>query len=561
MEKSYIISYNGEEYELKNELEKYNIKKYTILNNKLANIYVDESFDGRILNKLEFVYDWMLSIPVSSLIEIGDDNYDKGARAREVSEVDYIDRNPYMDAFGEGTIIAIIDSGIDYLHPDFINEDGSSKIISIWDQESDKGNPPENLNFGSEFTREDINKYIKINSYELTKDIVGTGTIAAGISSGNGRLNSLYKGIAPKSELLIVKLKPIKDIYKKGTVGYELSDFLAGISYVVNITKKYNKNFILNLTVSERSESIILTNFLDTFNELKKDGKIVVSGMGNQGNTDIHFSGKFTSMEETEDVIIQIGNQENLDISVSCIGPDKISATLISPSGEYSYPIQYSPDENIYNGTFNIEKTKYSLRYIYPWVKSGTEEIFIKLKNVKPGMWTLRLEPEFIITGEYDVYLPNKNLIDKDTRFVNSNYFSTTNIFAATENVISVGGFNNQIDSMWLGSSVGTLNQVPLKPDIVAPCINIIGPYKDKTYIKASGTGVSSSIVTGIVAILVDFLVSQSNLNQRLIFTDIIKTYLMIGADRFIYKYPNIRMGYGVLNLRNTIQQISQNLR
>ncbi|MCU9812542.1 S8 family serine peptidase [Paraclostridium sp. AKS81] len=224
MEKSYIISYNGEEYELKNELEKYNIKKYTILNNKLANIYVDESFDGRILNKLEFVYDWMLSIPVSSLIEIGDDNYDKGARAREVSEVDYIDRNPYMDAFGEGTIIAIIDSGIDYLHPDFINEDGSSKIISIWDQESDKGNPPD-LNFGSEFTREDINKYIKINSYELTKDIVGTGTIAAGISSGNGRLNSLYKGIAPKSELLIVKLKPIKDIYKKGTLGYELSDF------------------------------------------------------------------------------------------------------------------------------------------------------------------------------------------------------------------------------------------------------------------------------------------------------------------------------------------------
>ena len=176
-------------------------------------------------------------------------------------------------------------------------------------------------------------------------------------------------------------------------------------------------------------------------------------------------------------------------------------------------------------------------------------------------MWTLRLKPEFIITGEYDVYLPNKNLIDKDTRLVNSNYFSTTNILAATENIISIGGFNNEIDSMWLGSSIGTFNQVPLKPDIVAPCVNIVGPYKEKTYAKASGTGVSRSIVTGVVSILVDFLVSQSNLNQRLIYTDIIKTYLMIGADRFIYKYPNIRMGYGVLNLRNTIQQISQNLR
>lgn len=559
--KSYIITYNGEVYELKNELESYNINKYAILNEKLATIYVDEFFDEKILNKLEFVYDWMLSIPVSSLIEISDNNDSKGARVRELSEINYIDRNPYIDVFGSGNAIAIIDSGIDYMHPDFINKDGSSKIIAIWDQDNDAGNTPENLNFGSEFTRKDINEYIKMNSYELTKDTEGTGTIAAGIACGNGNLNSQYKGVAPKSELLIVKLRAIKDVYKKGIVGYELSDFLAGISYVVNFIKKYNKNLILNLTVSERSESIILTNFLDTFNELKRPGNIVVSGMGNEGNTDIHCSGKFTSMEEVEDVIIQIGNQENLDISVSCIGPDKISATLISPSGEYSYPIQYSPDENIYNGTFNIEKTKYSLRYIYPWIKSGTEEILIKLKNVKPGMWTLRLKPEFIITGEYDVYLPNKNLIDKDTRFVNSNYFSTTNIFAATENVISIGGFNNEIDSMWLRSSIGTFNQVPLKPDIVAPCVNIVGPYKEKTYVKASGTGVSSSIVTGVVSILVDFLVSQSNLNQRLIYTDIIKTYLMIGADRFIYKYPNIRLGYGVLNLRNTIQQISQNLR
>lgn len=89
---------------------------------------------------------------------------------------------------------------------------------------------------------------------------------------------------------------------------------------------------------------------------------------------------------------------------------------------------------------------------------------------------------------------------------------------------------------MWLGSSIWTFNQVPLKPDIVDPYVNIVGPYKEKTYVKASGTGV--------VSILVDFLVSQSNLNQRLIYTDIIKTYLMIGADRFIYKYPNIRMGY-----------------
>ena len=158
--KSYIITYNGEVDELKNELESYNINKYAILNEKLATIYVDEFFDEKILNKLEFVYDWMLSIPVSSLIEIRDNNDSKGARVRDLSEINYIDRNPYIDVFGSGNTIAIIDSGIDYLHPDFINKDGSSKIIAIWDQDSDIGNTPENLNFGSEFTRKDINEYI-----------------------------------------------------------------------------------------------------------------------------------------------------------------------------------------------------------------------------------------------------------------------------------------------------------------------------------------------------------------------------------------------------------------
>lgn len=118
---------------------------------------------------------------------------------------------------------------------------------------------------------------------------------------------------------------------------------------------------------------------------------------------------------------------------------DKISANLISPSGEEGYPAEYAPDEKIYKGTFNVEGTSYISKYIYPWIKSGTEEIIISLNNVKQGIWTLRLMLEFILIDEYNIYLPNKNLIDKEIRFINSNYFSTTNIFSTTENVIAVG--------------------------------------------------------------------------------------------------------------------------
>ncbi|MDZ4910583.1 S8 family serine peptidase, partial [Clostridium perfringens] len=143
-------------------------------------------------------------------------------------------KNPYITSSGKGILIAIIDSGIEYLHPDFINNDNTSKIASIWDQSSNKKPPPEGAIFGSEFTREDINKAIKENNDTLTKDEVGTGTIAAGICSGKGNLNPSYSGVALDSELVVVKLREYEDRFKVGIKNYVDTDFLAAINYVLN---------------------------------------------------------------------------------------------------------------------------------------------------------------------------------------------------------------------------------------------------------------------------------------------------------------------------------------
>ena len=59
-----------------------------------------------------------------------------------------------------------------------------------------------------------------------------------------------------------------------------------------------------------------------------------------------------------------------------------------------------------------------------------------------------------------------------------------------------------------------------------------------------------------------EYLRSQSYYSRNLLFTEVIKTYLMIGADKKdIYTYPNVNMGYGLLNFRSTMQQIAKNLR
>ena len=104
--------------------------------------------------------------------------------------------------YGSGIITAIIDSGIDYAHPDFCNADGTTRILELWDQSLDRI-----------FTQAEINEALQAplsqERYQLvpSRDLSGHGTHVAGIAAGNGRASDgQYRGVAPLSSLLIVKL-------------------------------------------------------------------------------------------------------------------------------------------------------------------------------------------------------------------------------------------------------------------------------------------------------------------------------------------------------------------
>ena len=560
MEKSYIIIYNIPVDRLEENLKNNNINRYIILNNTIVALYVDDSFKEEILDRIDGIIWWERSSVMSSLIELTN-NLPNGETVRTAAGTEYIYKNPYITPTGKDIIIVIIDSGINYLHPDFIKSDNTTKIISIWDQESTLKPPPEGYLFGSEFTREEINEYIKRNDSSLSVDNIGTGTIAAGIAAGLGRGNSNYDGVAIDSELVVIKLKSYKDTFAKGKVNYEESDFLAGIKYALEVADRENKRMVINLTVGARSTSGIEVSMLDSFEDLVGSGRIVVCGAGNEGNTDIHYSGNIQMADKSQDIIIQVGEQVNLDITLCPIGPDKIGAAIISPGGEMGYVINYTPEPFVYRGRFNLEDTSYEMRYIYPWIKSGNEMLDITLKNIKPGIWTLRIFPEFIINGNYSVYLPNKNLISPQTRFTDSSSDATITLFGVIKKVITVGAYNDRTDSLWIGSSKGPVVKRQIKPDIVAPGVDIIGPYQNDAYNTATGTGVSSSVVAGIVAIMMSYIISQEEESRNLLFSEPLKTFLMLGATRKeIYTYPNMAQGYGILNLRNTLAAISNNI-
>ena len=60
-----------------------------------------------------------------------------------------VQSQPYLNLKGEGVLIGFIDTGIDYRLDCFKNSDGTSRIVSIWDQSITGNDSPFELNYGT----------------------------------------------------------------------------------------------------------------------------------------------------------------------------------------------------------------------------------------------------------------------------------------------------------------------------------------------------------------------------------------------------------------------------
>lgn len=150
---------------------------------------------------------------------------------------------------GKGVLVACVDSGIDYSHPDFRNPDGSSRILRLWDQ-TIPGNPPKGYPIGTEYTKEDIDRALKAPTLKERLDAVpsqdtsGHGTGVMGIAAGNGRaMNGIDRGVAYESSLIVVKLGiPKEEGFPRTT------ELMQGIDYVIRQSLEMKMPVAINLS-------------------------------------------------------------------------------------------------------------------------------------------------------------------------------------------------------------------------------------------------------------------------------------------------------------------------
>ena len=149
---------------------------------------------------------------------------------------------------GKGILVGVVDSGVDFFHPDFRNEDGSSRILRLWDQ-SINGNPPEGYTRGTEYTKEEIDEELVLGETEgrrlvPSRDVSGHGTAVLGIAAGNGTVSEgVNRGVAYESEILVVKMG------NAGTNSFpRTTELMEGIDYLVRQAAALGKPIAINIS-------------------------------------------------------------------------------------------------------------------------------------------------------------------------------------------------------------------------------------------------------------------------------------------------------------------------
>ncbi|MCC0628560.1 MULTISPECIES: bifunctional germination protease/germinant receptor pseudoprotease CspBA [unclassified Clostridioides] len=479
------------------------------------------------------------TIKMSLLGEINQGTFG-GVVATEEIGVNFFKNNPNITITGRGTIIAIADTGIDYLHRDFIYPDGTSKILYLWDQTKD-GNPPEGFYIGTEYTREDINRAIANNDPSLSQDEVGQGTMLSGICAGLGNVNSEYAGIAEEAELIIIKLAKIDGFYNNAML-------FAASQYAYKKAFELGRPIVVNVSLGS-SSLVGLTNRSNSEKAFFTRGLCLIAGAGNEGNTQTHTSGRIPPTGFVDIELELNEDEEEVSLELWLNKPDKADVIIISPSGEESKSVGVSSYNRI-TGLFDLEGTEYFITYVYPTTFSGQQFTNITLRNAKRGVWKVRLIGVYIINGIYNLYLPNRVFLKSGTRFRQVDPFYTINYPAVQDDLITVGAYNTINNSLWQSSSRGPTIEDRLKPDLVAPGVSIIAAYPGNRYATITGTAAASAHVSGAAAMYFQYtFVDGRYPNQA--YVQKLKTFLQAGAKKDSNTvYPNTSVGYGALDVR-----------
>ena len=469
---------------------------------------------------------------------------------------------------GRGVLIGVIDTGIDYTHPVFRNDDGTTRIRAIWDQTIQNGPLPRWVSYGSEYRQEEINEALReADPFGVvsSRDTDGHGTFLAGIAAG-GRITSgaeNFIGAAPGADIAVVKLKPAKqylrDFYgiQSGAVAYQENDIMLAAAYLRELREELDLPLVilcgLGSNWGSHSGNANLERMLSTLAD--QPGVSVAVPAGNEAGAGHHYRGEIPQEGAYQDVEIRVAEGERgFQLELWSQVPDRFTVSILSPGGNVVPQIPVSLGQN-QRVEFVLEETTVDVSYRFFEVQSNNHLAVMRFIAPSPGVWTVRVYCVRYLTGIFHMWLPQRGFVKEDTTFLSPEPDTTLMIPATAELLLAAAAYDHTNGNLYIRSGRGYTRSGVIKPDLAAPGVDVYGPSPGGSYTRRTGTSVAAAHMAGAAACLLEWGIVRGN--RLWINNNAIRAVLIQGARRNSgLTYPNEQWGYGTLDLYGTFNSI-----
>lgn len=467
-----------------------------------------------------------------------------------------LDNESVLGLDGKDIVIGIVDTGIDILNEEFLNEYGRTRIKYAWDQSvnssSGDGYAGE-FPFGTYYTEEQLNRFVEEGNSVLRGED-NHGNYLASIAAGRNN------GIAVNSDLVVVKLKQakgnLKELYgvRQGEA-YSEADIMLAIAYILQCSYRLRKTVSILIGFGTNSGShtgsAALEAYINNIGILR--GVCVSVAGGNEGAAGHHTEG---DIEDNEQAVIEINVPEKTAFTLEIWGkaPGVYAIGMDIAGGEIidRIPPRFDRSQIIKpifgGGTIYVD-------YFLVEGQSGDELILVRFFDTPRGLYRITLTAAGAAGKSYRAWLPVSQFAPEGLVFTNPVTWGTVTVPGTAKTPIVAAAYNYSDGSIYVNGSRGYTADSVVKPDLAAPGVGITGAGPYGTTVTGSGSSISAACAVGAAALMQQWsrdrgLSPYINGNQ-------IRQYLIRGADRENNRrYPDRYYGFGTLNLRKTFESL-----